>query len=1702
MTWTTLTDKQVAELPALEGEDWRDVEAPNNTVFDQDNNRTLSLPQTLTAEETPFIIKRDIDGKKEFFGQEDMGIPEGIGKGLAHFWFADAPQAMAELVKQEADVAAFHKGKVQRSNYGGLLGMSIEAMGAVKDHIFNSFGTEDVIKKMDGLIDANKKLMPLVGFEPEGGGTGKAFYSIANSGGSLLASLGLYGLTKSPASATLFLGAMQKSSTYQEYVASKKAKGETPNPDEGANIANIDAMAMMPLEYLSFGWLGKAVKGNSAVQKFVRGMAGMTGLTGAALRLGAKGAEGAAIEFVQEGAQAVSNEAVTQTADIRDRSLQVAAEDILAQAAVGAIIGGTAAVTAGAFVEQEAIKKGISKPAAKKMREYTEQNIAAVRTNMSEFIDKELAPIAKDDKSAQAFMSLMQKFENNETLVDREKLDPEARAVFDQYIELFNRSVTDKTGVAAAEKSFYDRAIAAGVTEEEAVAASKLVGARADAASRALGVTPQEWLDSLKLDISVEGVKKAGLAEAEQVKASLAQKPRTFNRKDPSQVQRRLGMEKKPMGVLQFIRSKGGISLGMTKMELDNVKAARKSKGKSASKASMASEEITRLFDGQKGKLGHILNEKGLDLDQLHQLLMDAGYLETKADAYQHQDQTDIQDVLDLIQKELNTGTVYTLAVEQALAQNEDTNIQNQDFLDSIGITPEMSEEEIATELERYRKGDEGYRDSKPKSENSLAEVEDILFQGGEKSLQEQQFINMGRSEATILTPAIKDILTKIGIDFSSMTKEEHSGLGGKVTMLANENLQQILPQGKTEVYHSTSLKSARSLTQRLMSGLKRQDNIYVSPDIELALGQQGNTVTLVLEPTRVLGNLANNLKNQVKPGSEYVVTLTRSKSLKSIIVKNEKTLEALSKEKHLEKNFDFSNAKKTDEGYRIERKETLQQEERGSVTFSKEGILINLMKGRNASTLLHELGHIFLRDMRSAAKSTNRARVKADYEAVKKWLGAKGDTLTVKQEEKFARGFEQYLREGKAPKPELQSIFDTFKKWLTSIYKSAKSLNVEISPEIRTVFDRMLGGDFVQSETLNQEQAARDTEAEYEANRQRVKGTGGTFKTDAGAVASDNWEWFSDTLTPVSSRLGRIHQKLKHAIRRFAYDVGLNSHEDRVKIKPFMDKVAGMETDDRIDLDLALKNRDIDRVDALADKYDMAEEWAAVREVLDEIYTEAHTVGLDINYIEEYFPRQVKKNMAGEYMAFMRGREEWSEIQIALNAADPDHAMNLEEQAAFVNSYLRGFTSNVINMSRPSFTKERTVDFVTADFNRFYEDSMPTLISYVGGMRHGIELRRLFGKSEKETDANIGKYVLSLVKEGTITHQQEDEMKKIFKAVANTKGTHGWVGWAKNVSYIYTMGSPISAITQIQDLAFSFYENGIWRTSKAFVNSITGTQMLKKEDLGLENIIQEYADETRAAKMVRKTFRLVGISGMDNIGKEVFIQASFDRIRAAAEQGGDAFNAEMETIFGDRAEQVKADILAKNLTRDVKYLLFSELSDVQPISVAEMPVNHSRGGNWQIMYMLKTYTIKQFDIYRRECFDHIRSGEPARVAKGFGNLVHLSIALMLMGMGTDELKNLLLGRDVEPEQLVIDNIIRLFGVSKYTIYKGRTEGLNSAVWSVIAPPVLALPSDLLMDAIKIAEGDRDPKDAQTLSHVPLIGKFYYWWYGGGSEKK
>ena len=138
---------------------------------------------------------------------------------------------------------------------------------------------------------------------------------------------------------------------------------------------------------------------------------------------------------------------------------------------------------------------------------------------------------------------------------------------------------------------------------------------------------------------------------------------------------------------------------------------------------------------------------------------------------------------------------------------------------------------------------------------------------------------------------------------------------------------------------------------------------------------------------------------------------------------------------------------------------------------------LVYVSEKADFSTFVHEAAHI--------ARKTLQGSLLLDAEKAFDVVEGK---WTRSQEEAFARGFEQYLREGKAPNAELQSVFQKAAEFLTRIYKSLKEL-VHLNDDIRAVYDELLTGE--KSVLREAEQNAQQTE---QRNRSSIKEFGQNY--------------------------------------------------------------------------------------------------------------------------------------------------------------------------------------------------------------------------------------------------------------------------------------------------------------------------------------------------------------------------------------------------------------------------------------------------------------------------------------------------------------------------------------------------------------------------------------------------------------------------------
>lgn len=434
---------------------------------------------------------------------------------------------------------------------------------------------------------------------------------------------------------------------------------------------------------------------------------------------------------------------------------------------------------------------------------------------------------------------------------------------------------------------------------------------------------------------------------------------------------------------------------------------------------------------------------------------------------------------------------------------------------------------------------------------------------------------------------------------------------------------------------------------------------------------------------------------------------------------------------------------------------------------------VISLFERADASTFMHETAHFFFEELKAFAPTSEKSAKM--LKTVNDWLGSDGASYTVEQTEQFARGFEQYLREGKAPSSYLKRVFDAFMNWMRNLYKTAKELNVKLNDEVRGVYGEILGGadldrymDAPVAEVLGQTKRYWKAKREamddiYKQNVDAKKASARLFKRGRETmqnVYTDMRNYLSDAIVPLEEEIKQISPELYNMNRRLEIDKLQKTSAYYKRIKGFVDGMQKMDAPDFYTFDLALKNRDVDTVQRLLEKYALTDGFAEVRNILDDLREQMIDVGVDVAYMPDYFPRKIKD--ADGLLDYVEqefgGRPEYSIIQKMIEEKRKDGRIRTkEDEAQIVNSLIRGYAGG-ISIAKIGNVKERSIDVVDQYMNRFYKVSTDALTDYISGAVQMIENKKYFGRETKELQ-NLRKMVAN--RETTIADYKAMEPKE-----------------------------------------------------------------------------------------------------------------------------------------------------------------------------------------------------------------------------------------------------------------------------------------------------------------------------------------------------
>lgn len=616
------------------------------------------------------------------------------------------------------------------------------------------------------------------------------------------------------------------------------------------------------------------------------------------------------------------------------------------------------------------------------------------------------------------------------------------------------------------------------------------------------------------------------------------------------------------------------------------------------------------------------------------------------------------------------------------------------------------------------------------------------------------------------------------------------------------------------------------------------------------------------------------------------------------------------------------------------------------------------------------------------------------------------------------------------------------------------------------------------------------------------------------------------------TTRLSNIAPRLKIAIRQFELDYrqAIKADLDRVRnVLDGLDRVAKESPADMRVLDLALKNGAVNLYTDIGRQYGI--DFSSFHAWSDQIRRRIKSAGFEVGYLPGYFPRMIRDKKG--FTKFMEQQSAFKgEIERAIQEKERSLGggpLTEEQRINLINSFIRGFARSKIALAHTGNMKTREIEGLTPHAAQFYYGSREALVRYIVQVNEAIEARKFFGRTEAKPDLDddaeevlarmsdeekrqsalsfnninqsIGAFVNRMLERGEITPRQQTELRELFEVRFGYSGGPAWMGVYKNIAYMDTITSFISTLTQLEDLGVAMYR-AAWQTPGSFLRAIANRSNIKIEDLGLEAMNEEIREMTGSASLLRKFLFSTGFTFMDRVGKETYINAVIDKYRAQIQKGNIDPENRITDIFGAKADEVIEDLKSGRTTENVLFLAFNEISDAQPISLSEVPELYLESPGMRLFYALKTFMVRRLDFIRQETMRG--GGNPKDKLIRF---LKLYAVLVVFGAGVDEIKDFILGRKTRWQDRVIDNLLKPFGVSKWLLYKIRSDGLGQAAFEYSLPPMKFVHSiwkdvNHAGDPIVFPDGHTEPRMLEITASIPIGGKLWYWWFGRGRQKE
>ena len=810
---------------------------------------------------------------------------------------------------------------------------------------------------------------------------------------------------------------------------------------------------------------------------------------------------------------------------------------------------------------------------------------------------------------------------------------------------------------------------------------------------------------------------------------------------------------------------------------------------------------------------------------------------------------------------------------------------------------------------------------------------------------------------------------------------------------------------------------------------------------------------------------------------------------------------------------------------------------------------------------------------------------------------------------------------------PEVAVLFIDSVNLLAQLDPKARPVNQKlvdlvrsrISPNTDTLYDNV--NDYTKDmETFVDEQLAQDDGKKVKHEPLPKEGT------------PKGMSFASRYLIPVGQLLANIHSDLERAFHKY-----IQVKDEKILIRhrmalPFANKMKALKksnegdyiklwalisfspnaTESRYSADE--QNQFIEERNTLLKKYGMYNEYLATRKVLDNVMNDALDTGIQIGFLEQYFPRYLnpegragflrkyagidRRTFAGEIEAENKRRAELKATRYVLKLNGEDIGTFGRRSAAATARARRaaelGVTEQdieIVAMELPSpqppiqegsiqevqfiqkllndpkyagkgksnFQKQRVIEKISEEDTQFYLDPMQAYNKYITQMTTTIETAKFAGLNKPEASApskdkiiveydptsELGRLVAKLSNENPDPEFQSllyEYLPQIYRGLmAHGAQEDQLLAWMRQFSYFSLLVEVTSTMSQLYDLPFIMYDNGFLNT----LRSMIGNKEFNVGDYLDQNrmIEQNFGGDKDSVlmKITSEGLKYTGFRKLDQIMKNTTMDANYRRYMRLArelnlsylnpdgsikEEHKNKFNNKQRKFLSELNQFLSPEVTNPNEPMEmlvalrtqpeqrsqrqqdlIKSTLIAKLFQNQPLSELRMPLVARTNPNKRIWYTMKSFMIVQINTARNLAFNKIARGLNKAVRtggkegvdelrEGMANLLTLMFYFVILGIPIDFVKDVIAGRVGYISDYTFNSMVRVAGVNKYFLYKGRNEGYGTALLNFGMPAPLAAVVDTgnKMTAAFEKEGTPAEKlfDSGILKQLPLYDTLHY----------